>query len=409
MNLFQNNLINFFEKKIIRSKFSFFLFFMVRFFNSLVPKNENQILFSSIPDYSDNAKAYYDYLLNKKIINEYKLIWIFLDKNFQIDEKDINTYFFYSLNGIKSILRSKIIIVTHNNFASIKSKNQLYVNLWHGMPLKSMGYLDTAFESNESLKRLKIGSNAIDILIATSILTKLSLASSFNIDPRKIFITGQPRNDKLFLKIDNKKLLSFFCFDITKFNKIIIYIPTFRKFKDHIEGDCDYLQFLLSEVFHSFLSKNNILLLVKIHPLEERITDIKSDIMNFPNYFFINSYQLSENSIDFYNILNKVDILITDYSSIYFDFLLLNKPIIFYIPDIGLYTGKRGFLLEPYNFWTPGPKVTDINHLIEEIKKYIREDNYYEKERQMINMLINKYQDPNSSKRLYELIKQFKK
>lgn len=60
--------------------------------------------------------------------------------------------------------------------------------------------------------------------------------------------------------------------------------------------------------------------------------------------------------MDFYNILNAVDILITDYSSIYFDFLLLDRPIIFTPIDYEEYKHNRGFLLEPFDFWAPGDK-----------------------------------------------------
>ena len=64
-----------------------------------------------------------------------------------------------------------------------------------------------------------------------------------------------------------------------------------------------------------------------------------------------------------YDFLNVVDVLITDYSSIYFDYLLLNRPIIFHMPDLEEYQKKRGFILDPLDEWTPGDMSTTIVNL----------------------------------------------
>ena len=95
--------------------------------------------------------------------------------------------------------------------------------------------------------------------------------------------------------------------------------------------------------------------------------------------------------------------MITDYSSVYFDFLLLDRPIIFIPFDIKEYS-KRGFALEPYDFWTPGPKVYSLNELIKELKVFINNPEYYNKERKTVNHLVNTYKDGKSCERVWNLI-----
>jgi len=104
--------------------------------------------------------------------------------------------------------------------------------------------------------------------------------------------------------------------------------------------------------------------------------------------------------------LGYSDLLITDYSSVYFDYLLIDKPVIFVPTDIEEYSQKRGFLLEPYDFWTPGPKVYNQDNLLNSILANLNEPNKYKKERNLINSMINYYKDNKSSERVWNLIKE---
>ncbi len=113
---------------------------------------------------------------------------------------------------------------------------------------------------------------------------------------------------------------------------------------------------------------------------------------------------LQDNLLDLYDILGATDILVTDYSSIYFDFLLLDKPIVFIPTDLQEYEKSRGFLFDPYNFWAPGPKPLIFTDFLAELTKYIKDENYYKKERTIVNDIVNKYQDSKSSERLYNLV-----
>jgi len=113
---------------------------------------------------------------------------------------------------------------------------------------------------------------------------------------------------------------------------------------------------------------------------------------------------LLEEKIDLYEVINAADLLITDYSSVYFDYLLLDRPIIFTPLDLEQYKKNRGFLAEPYDFWAPGPKCINYNELKNEISKCFRNKKYYEKERKTIKKIVHHYTDGNSTQRIFEMI-----
>lgn len=375
---------------------------MLKILNNLYIKNRKNIIFSSFPDYSGNAKALYDFLSQDKFHNT---MWILNQKGLQ------KGFYKKSFNGLIKIFSSKYIFTTHNSFIRIKSKKQIYINLWHGMPLKKMSYM----ESNFNEKDISYNINNTDIMISTSVLTKSLLSSCFNIKANKIYITGQPRNDYLFIKRNKSKnnLEKILNMKINEEKKIIFYLPTFREgYLNMSEGKkienfniFRFDSFNIHE-FINFLEVNEILFIMKLHPFEEKYYKNILKDYKIENLKIIQQEKLTENYLDLYEILGYSDLLITDYSSVYFDYLLIDKPVIFVPTDIEEYSQKRGFLLEPYDFWTPGPKVYNQDDLLNSILANLNEPNKYKKERDLINSMINYYKDNKSSERVWNLIKE---
>jgi CDP-glycerol glycerophosphotransferase (TagB/SpsB family) len=114
---------------------------------------------------------------------------------------------------------------------------------------------------------------------------------------------------------------------------------------------------------------------------------------------------LRENFVDLFEILPCFDLLITDYSSISYDWLLVNKPLVYFIPNIDIYKEKKKFLLEPLELWLPGPIATDISQLEEEIKKSLSNIEYYAHNRERIKKIIHSFADGNSCERAFNVIK----
>lgn len=379
--------------------------FILKGINRVIPKKKNQILFASVPDFSDNANPLFDFIIKNNILPDFRIIWLVSDKkNIEIF-RNLECQIFYekSIAGLYNIFRSKYIITTHLHYCLFKTRNQILINLWHGMPLKAMGYIDKSEDEN-SLKKFKKCTNSTDLMIATSLLMKNALVSCFYLDPRKVIITGQPRNDKLFFAKSQANLADIVP-NSSVYDKIVFFIPTFRLWEDRIEGDPFYNKLFSSEELHSYLKKNKILFILKLHPFEEEKILSHYSFSDNPNFMLLTNSKLQEKQYDIYDILGSIDILITDYSSIYFDYLLINRPILFMPVDLEEYSKKRGFVLEPYEFWTPGPKVTTIEKLVEELNIFIQNPDYYIEERKLINSLVNTYNDDHSCERVWESIR----
>lgn len=341
-----------------------------------------------------------------QMYRQYDIVWLVSDPEALriLTKSGIKACLEKSVHGLYSIFRSKYIIGTHNHYCRLKVRKQYLINLWHGMPLKAMGFADH-LETESSLQGFRIGGEADNILIATSSITRNAMVASFLADPRKVAITGQPRNDYLFITGKEQKLAQLLDRDLSRYNKLLLYMPTFRVGYGRVEGTTEHLDFLRLKIFNEFLGDNNILFVLKLHPFEEKYWFSQNNFQQCnENIVILNTESLMTHLISIYEVLGCFDILITDYSSIYFDFLLLNRPIIFLPLDLEQYAQTRGFLLEPYNFWAPGPKVTTVETLMDEIQKCISVPSYYEKERNTINNLINHYQDGKSCERVWAQI-----
>lgn len=382
---------------------------LLKALNRLIPKDETQVVFSSSPNtLSDNPKALYDYMV-REFGGSYRLLWVvpgdkhdFYLKNSPFDV--ISTRGLKNgLKGMYQLFRSKYIVTSSNDYTGLSSSNQILVNLWHGMPLKGLGFLDN-FETQKSY--IKKTWNADDFVIATSSLMRNTISACFTLDPRKIYVTGQPRNDKLFQADGKENLSRILQLDLSGYDKIVLYCPTYRVWGDRVEGKPKQQQILDfddfdEDVFNDFLRKENVLFLLKLHPLEEGY--YTSKFKSHTNIKLLISQQLSSQFMDLYDILNSVDVLVTDYSSVYFDFMLLERPTLFTPTDIKEYS-KRGFTLEPYDFWAPGPKATNFKDFIRELECCIDDPDYYGTERRMVNDLVNTHKDDKSCQRVYDLV-----
>lgn len=369
---------------------------MVKVINYIIPK-KNIISFSSIPDYSDNSQAIFNYIIKNRtdISDKYDYVWHINDfqkkgliKNI-IDKEDSNINIKIlkkgSLKSVWSFFRSKYIFSTHgmyNGITCFKKQNQIM--LWHGMPLKTIGYMN---KDDRKYGAPKGSYFSINGEIFKSIFEK-----SFLCEREKIHINGQPRNDYLLSRdIDEKKINNLFGYDFRKY-KNIIFMPTYRKGNDgkgHIDSDIDDKKlFSISrdewKEIDDILCKLDKKLIVKPHPLESLMN--LNYLNDCKNIALINDYEILKNNLQLYQILSISDGLITDYSSVFIDYLLINKPIYFYISDFEQYKERRGFVFENVLENLPGCLCKNINDLIKCIES---DDDLYIKKRENINNLYN--------------------
>jgi len=308
------------------------------------------------------------------------------------------------------LAKSKIIIGTHG--ARKYRKQQIAIELWHGVPLKRL-ILTESNLGKEHKKRAVTAMQETDYVLSCSETYSTLLGACKCVDGNKFVVLGYPRNDFLFRK-NSKKILIDLLGENVENKKLMFVVPTFRKgfvnqYLEKEEGKKSWnnifgFEMFDSRRFNSFLSRNNLAVILKIHPFEEKWVMTNLNKFNNPNIYLLPNELLIDKNTDFYEILGAADILVTDYSSVYYDFLLLDKPIIFTTVDIKQYKKDRGFLLEPYDFWAPGPKCVDQTSLERETEKLLSDKYYFSSERNQIKEIIFRYKDGNSSQRVWGFI-----
>jgi len=317
-----------------------------------------------------------------------------------IKERPYDTYD----NDVK---HSDVIVTTHSNYP--KNNNQINVNLWHGLPIKGMANMDV--RDVRQPDQVTFEWNNADVICSYSTLFNTVLNACIGTKIDKYKITGASRNDFLVDAAGKTNLNKLFN---TRFDgkKVVFYMPTFREVffnRNKIEGDKNWsnlfgFETFKEETFADFLKKSDIMLIVKLHPVEESIVIPHVNKLRNEGVYLLTNAMLEHENLDLYEVLNAADLLMTDYSSVYFDYLLLDRPIVFLPVDIEEYRKTRGFLLEPYDAWTPGPKVIDQSSMQEEIMKCIQDPNYYRKERESITRMAHQYTDNKSSERIWAMI-----
>lgn len=379
---------------------------LLYYISCFIPIQTNLIIFMSWPDKGGNSKALYNFIKNQ---GDWDLKWVIHERTTY--NADSQSFYKYSYKALLYLMRAKYIFNSNNGlerFNKIVKKNQKYINLWHGMPLKTIYALDK--NNFQTPAKRKAMSNTLypkhDIWCSTSEFYQVVLASAFQTDITYLPITGQPRNDLLFDKKSSKRLLDSI-YNTNGYHKVILYAPTYCKIRDNINvDDFRFIQIENCElnIFNEFLANNGYLLFIKMHPADEDL--YSNNIKAYSNIKFIHRFDLQKYSTDIDEILGAFDMLITDYSSIYIDFLLTNKPIIFTKANYDEYFDKRGWIFgNEYDFFCPGPKCSNYNELITSIKTEFEKDTYYF-EREKIKNLFHKYQDGKSCERIYKLIRE---
>lgn len=263
---------------------------------------------------------------------------------------------------------ARYIITTHQPFKI--RKRQVNVQLWHGFPLKRMGIMANNTRVKDNRRNQRLWRKKTNIVAANSDLYETLMSACIAVEGKKYRRTGFPRLDYLKNPALSKQQILQDLFGLQDNQaQVGIYMPTFRyeledkkvigKIK---EGNFFAFNDFDGNKLNEELEKQHQYLIVKLHPYEMRLfANLKS---SFSNIAFLNNDYLFENNLDLYEILGSTDFLITDFSSIYFDYLLLNKPIIFITNYLKQYEKVRGLLLSPYDLVTPGKKADSQQKLL---------------------------------------------
>ncbi|MGL4670381.1 MAG: CDP-glycerol glycerophosphotransferase family protein [Methanobacteriaceae archaeon] len=351
-------------KKIARN----FIIILYLIFYRFIPVQDNVIIFESSVgrNYSGNPRYIYEEIVKQGFDKKFKCVWFLEDISIEIPGNVLKVQrpsfkFFYYF----AVAKIWIIDSRHPKWVR-KRDNVTYIQTWHGTPLKKlaldMDYLNMG--GNTDIKTyhsdFKNNSALWDYLIAQNQFSAdiFKRAFAFN---KEILTVGYPRNDILINKNNEKDINEIKeRFNIPKDKKIILYAPTWRDNSYHQEGYYKFSTKMDYDLMKNELEKEGYILILKYHYLVKENIDWSSY-----NGFI---YDCNE-KWDIQELYLIADVLITDYSSVMFDYSVLKKPMIFFTYDLEEYKDElRGFYFDLIEE-APGDIVKTNKQLIESIKK----------------------------------------
>jgi CDP-glycerol glycerophosphotransferase (TagB/SpsB family) len=388
-------------KKLIRRIFKRTLILI----NFLMPKNSNKAIFESFPDYADSPKALFDFMMSCPELINMKYYWFVEDANSFSSLKSSNVKFI-SKYGLKGILlyyfhqvTAKYLFCTHCSFV-ISNKQQIFINLWHGTPLKRIVLLNP-------VEKAKPYNNFTKIITASPSYVKI-MSQCFGCQSEQVLVSGYPRNDLLF---QESEILDILGIEKDSFNKIVIYLPTYRKVlgstiqDSNVDNTKNIIAFsdkCKMRELNGFLRKLNILLIIKFHPAD--IANKEQLLNDFSHILILSNHELQQKHLQLYNLLRYTDALITDYSSVFCDYLLTDKPMAFIATDFMEYKDNRGFIFDDPLDMLPGRIIFNYNDFTDFIKDVADDKDKYNDKRMQLKFFYNKYHDGNSGLRILETI-----
>lgn len=346
---------------------------IVNIFVSRCSLKQNQIAFISLESnqLESDLKLIYDELKDKQ---QYTLKTVLINYN----KKSLINNFLYMLNCIKQIYvinTSKVVLITDNNYviSNFKRPGVKVIQVWHAAgAIKKFG---NAIKREYPIKNY-------DYVIANSDYWNEPYQEAFNVSSQSIITTGMPRIDHLvdanYLSQTKNKLYAKY--PILKDKKIILYAPTFR---GNIYQGFRAVNFDAPAILDAL--GDEYIMLYKFHPLLLNATlPADSRIINM-------------NHEDTHDLFTISDILISDFSSIIFDYSLLNKPMCFFVPDLDEYLESLGCFVD-YRKVMPGAICSNEKEVVAALQSDLKYDI------KKFSELFFKYHDGNNTKRIAAFI-----
>ncbi|MEG1474629.1 MAG: CDP-glycerol glycerophosphotransferase family protein [Longicatena sp.] len=368
----------------------------------LIPVKKDMVLFLSFHGrgFSDNPKAIYLEMLKDERFKDYTFVWALKKGNMRSIEgaKVISyltpIYFYY-------IARSKYWVCNCKlQTYIVKKKNQVYLQTWHGTPLKRLAH-DIIVPEGTTFYRSHLSADAMrktydnDVSKYTYMISPNSFCtevfqSAFQIDRPRLIETGYPRNDYISNVSESEIQAIRNKYNIKQDKKVLLYAPTWRDNQYTATGYTFSLQ-IDFEKWKEVLGEQYVVLFK-------------------PHYLITNTYEHSEGLKGFViDVDAKADIselyvisdaMVTDYSSVFFDYAIRNKPMYFYMYDIQEYAQElRGFYLDIYTE-LPG----DIFDNEEDMLQAIKEERYDEEKLVAFNKRFNNCEDGRATKRVLDVL-----
>ena len=380
----------------------------------------NIILFCSGPgitnysrnfEFADNARALFDYMLDNHYDDNYELVWLVKEpseyneryRQYQnvkflaqesawTEDEQLRDEYYRVLCLAKYIFFTDACAFVRN-----AREDQVRVQLWHGQGFKA-----------RVMKNNREGTRYDYMTVSSEFYADLH-AKIFYLRRDQLIITGLPKEDWLFKPRPNWQEL----FNIPKANKYVFWLPTFRThistkakiYNENIHNRETGLSIIatprLLQQLNDFLSEHNVVVVIKLHPVQD-----KSAITDFAlsNIVLIDNDDLANKDVQINELLGHADAIISDYSSIAVDYMLLNRPIAFALDDYEEYNSHRGFVMDNVKDYLPGEELYNFEDFKQFIQNVVDGKDLQREKRQRLNKLYHNFFDGQSSRRVIEAL-----
>ncbi|MBQ9334661.1 MAG: CDP-glycerol glycerophosphotransferase family protein [Lachnospiraceae bacterium] len=359
-------------------------------------------------DFTDNAKALFDYMLEKGYNERYELIWIVADPTKCNDYNSIPNVRFLDDEWCHSkkknerdayyeaICLSKYFFFTeHCSFVRLPREGQVRIQLWHGHGFKGRNiYEDCSFQ--------------YDYMTVAGNLYKQIHKEIFRLKEEQLLITGLPKQDWVYHPVSPREWESL---GIPRAEKYIFWLPTVRKTGRGSITDNDTLhtETGLSVVnsysdldkLNALLERFRMVLVVKLHPEQEENINFNG---KYRNIHILKNQLLADRRIHINQLFAYSDALVSDYSSVAMDYALTDKPIAFMLEDKEAYEKSIGFVLNPIEEYLPGVCVYSYDEFESFIKEVYEGNDGCADRRRRMSRLMNEFQDDKNCERVLEAV-----
>jgi len=370
----------------------------------LTPKNNQLVIFhgSTVSTYNESSRYLYEYLLDSSSSLEF--MWI-TDNSIVYDYLEGRNYpvsYHRSIKAALIYLRAGIVIATGTKYPDLLGlvgKRTIKICLHHGYGPRSTNGVDGVVFT-DPLQVIKLY-RKYDYFNFSSQFTNTNIGKLQFLIPDSNRVTlGLPRCDHLLNKqhcqmlLRDKPKLKSILPSLNVDDACVLYSPTWRPYDIKMSFPMVYLIDFNFKEFNGWLAENNVFLFVSVHPIVSR-----QSLGDWSNIFYLDDDPL----VDISSLLPEFDVLITDYSSVATDFMLMERPVAYVMHDYDYYMNDYG-MLESFRDFLPGYECHDMSKLITTLDLYLKDPESFYKER---SAYLKKYYDvsiSDSCKRFSEFI-----
>ena len=354
--------------------------------NKLIKKDEKTIFIYCANDkLIDNSEALFHHLIDNKYNKKYRIICGVGNPAEYAALVTDNVLFITKSKCVFQYMRSGHVFYSQGKIPIKPTTNQCVINMWHGIPLKRIGKLANIDNGNEFF---------FTYVCASAEMFRPIMAQAFGCPEENVCICGEQKQDRLFERKENRNY------------KYIVWTPTFRQ-SAYLGYEDSTVSTLLPpltddewEELNVVLLRNNVKMLVKLHPMQNLSGfdyEIKSHLQVMSDRYF------REQGRNLYSELAQSDALISDFSSVYLEYLVINRPICFAMSDMSEYSETRGFVFDNPKDYMPGHFAETKEQLFSFIKDIANGRDPYREKRESVRERVHQYKDDKNCERVLEI------